>query len=229
MTKKHILVVDDEKEITDLIEIYLTTENYQVTKRYDASTIEQDIEGVDLVILDIMMPNINGLAACQMIREKANIPIIMLSAKSSDADKIIGLNLGADDYMTKPFNPLELVARVKSQLRRFTTLNPNPQTATDLILIRDLCIDQKKHIVTIRGENATLTPIEFEILVLLCSHPNIVFSMEEIFEKVWKERYYDSNNTVMVHIRKLREKIEKNPRYPEYIKTVWGVGYKVEN
>lgn len=229
MTKKHILVVDDEKEITDLIEIYLTTENYQVTKRYDASTIEQDIEGVDLVILDIMMPNINGLAACQMIREKANIPIIMLSAKSSDADKIIGLNLGADDYMTKPFNPLELVARDKSQLRRFTTLNPNPQTATDLILIRDLCIDQKKHIVTIRGENATLTPIEFEILVLLCSHPNIVFSMEEIFEKVWKERYYDSNNTVMVHIRKLREKIEKNPRYPEYIKTVWGVGYKVEN
>lgn len=229
MTKKHILVVDDEKEITDLIEIYLTTENYQVTKRYDASTIEQDIEGVDLVILDIMMPNINGLATCQMIREKANVPIIMLSAKSSDADKIIGLNLGADDYMTKPFNPLELVARVKSQLRRFTTLNPNPQTATDLILIRDLCIDQKKHIVTIRGENATLTPIEFEILVLLCSHPNIVFSMEEIFEKVWKERYYDSNNTVMVHIRKLREKIEKNPRYPEYIKTVWGVGYKVEN
>lgn len=229
MTKKHILVVDDEKEITDLIEIYLTTENYQVTKRYDASAIEQDIEGVDLVILDIMMPNINGLAACQMIREKANVPIIMLSAKSSDADKIIGLNLGADDYMTKPFNPLELVARVKSQLRRFTTLNPNPQTATDLILIRDLCIDQKKHIVTIRGENATLTPIEFEILVLLCSHPNIVFSMEEIFEKVWKERYYDSNNTVMVHIRKLREKIEKNPRYPEYIKTVWGVGYKVEN
>ncbi len=229
MTKKHILVVDDEKEITDLIEIYLTTENYRVTKRYDASTIEQDIEGVDLVILDIMMPNINGLAACQMIREKANVPIIMLSAKSSDADKIIGLNLGADDYMTKPFNPLELVARVKSQLRRFTTLNPNPQTATDLILIRDLCIDQKKHIVTIRGENATLTPIEFEILVLLCSHPNIVFSMEEIFEKVWKERYYDSNNTVMVHIRKLREKIEKNPRYPEYIKTVWGVGYKVEN
>lgn len=229
MTKKHILVVDDEKEITDLIEIYLTTENYRVTKRYDASTIEQDIEGVDLVILDIMMPNINGLAACQMIREKANVPIIMLSAKSSDADKIIGLNLGADDYMTKPFNPLELVARVKSQLRRFTTLNPNPQNATDLILIRDLCIDQKKHIVTIRGENATLTPIEFEILVLLCSHPNIVFSMEEIFEKVWKERYYDSNNTVMVHIRKLREKIEKNPRYPEYIKTVWGVGYKVEN
>ena len=229
MTKKHILVVDDEKEITDLIEIYLTTENYRVTKRYDASTIEQDIEGVDLVILDIMMPNINGLAACQMIREKANVPIIMLSAKSSDADKIIGLNLGADDYMTKPFNPLELVARVKSQLRRFTTLNPNPQTATDLILIRDLCIDQKKHIVTIRGENATLTPIEFEILVLLCSHPNIVFSIEEIFEKVWKERYYDSNNTVMVHIRKLREKIEKNPRYPEYIKTVWGVGYKVEN
>ena len=229
MTKKHILVVDDEKEITDLIEIYLTTENYWVTKRYDASTIEPDIEGVDLVILDIMMPNINGLAACQMIREKANVPIIMLSAKSSDADKIIGLNLGADDYMTKPFNPLELVARVKSQLRRFTTLNPNPQTATDLILIRDLCIDQKKHIVSIRGENATLTPIEFEILVLLCSHPNIVFSMEEIFEKVWKERYYDSNNTVMVHIRKLREKIEKNPRYPEYIKTVWGVGYKVEN
>lgn len=229
MTKKHILVVDDEKEITDLIEIYLTTENYEVTKRYDAKNIEKDIEGVDLVILDIMMPNINGLQACQMIREIANIPIIMLSAKSSDADKIIGLNLGADDYVTKPFNPLELVARVKSQLRRYTTLNPGTETNQDLIIIKDLCIDKKKHTVTIRDELATLTPTEFEILVLLCSHPNIVFSMEEIFETVWKEKYYDSNNTVMVHIRKLREKIEKNPRYPEYIKTVWGVGYKVEN
>lgn len=228
MSTKHILVVDDEKEITDLIEIYLTSEGFNVTKRYDASTIETDIEGIDLVILDIMMPGINGLAACQMIREKANIPIIMLSAKSNDADKIIGLNLGADDYMTKPFNPLELVARVKSQLRRYTTLNPNIEKNDDLIQIRDLVIDIKQHTISIRDVPISLTPTEFDILVLLCTHPNIVFSMEEIFETVWKEKYFDSNNTVMVHIRKLREKIEKNPRYPEYIKTVWGVGYKVE-
>jgi len=228
MNKKHILVVDDEKEITDLIEIYLTTEGYEVSKRYDATQIEKDIENVDLVILDIMMPKINGLTACQMIREKANIPIIMLSAKSADADKIIGLNLGADDYMVKPFNPLELVARVKSQLRRYTTLNPGTEVSEDLITIRDLVIDKKQHTVTIHSNPVALTPTEFEILSLLCSHPNVVFSMEEIFESVWKEKYFDSNNTVMVHIRKLREKIEKNPRYPEYIKTVWGVGYKVE-
>lgn len=227
--KKHILVVDDEKEITDLIEIYLSAENFEVSKRYDASTIEQDIEGVDLVILDIMMPQINGLTACQMIRRKANIPIIMLSAKSADADKIIGLNIGADDYMIKPFNPLELVARVKSQLRRYTTLNPSGVENEDLIQIRDLSINQKKHVVTLQGQPISLTPTEFDILVLLCSHPNIVFSMEEIFEQVWKEKYFDSNNTVMVHIRKIREKIEVNPRNPQYIKTVWGVGYKVDN
>lgn len=227
--KKHILVVDDEKEITDLIEIYLSAENFEVSKRYDASTIEQDIEGVDLVILDIMMPQINGLTACQMIRRKANIPIIMLSAKSADADKIIGLNIGADDYMIKPFNPLELVARVKSQLRRYTTLNPSGVENEDLIQIRDLSINQKKHVVTLQGKPISLTPTEFDILVLLCSHPNIVFSMEEIFEQVWKEKYFDSNNTVMVHIRKIREKIEVNPRNPQYIKTVWGVGYKVDN
>lgn len=227
--KKHILVVDDEKEITDLIEIYLSAENFEVSKRYDASTIEQDIEGIDLVILDIMMPQINGLTACQMIRRKANIPIIMLSAKSADADKIIGLNIGADDYMIKPFNPLELVARVKSQLRRYTTLNPSGVENEDLIQIRDLSINQKKHVVTLQGQPISLTPTEFDILVLLCSHPNIVFSMEEIFEQVWKEKYFDSNNTVMVHIRKIREKIEVNPRNPQYIKTVWGVGYKVDN
>lgn len=227
MEQKRILVVDDEKEITDLIEIYLTTEGYQVVKRYDALTIQEDIKDVDLVILDIMMPTVNGLQACQMVREKMNIPIIMLSAKSADADKIIGLNLGADDYMVKPFNPLELVARIKAQLRRYTTFNPQEQ-ADDLINIRGLSIDQKKHLVSVNGQRVSLTPTEFDILVLLCSHPNIVFSMEEIFETVWKEKYFDSNNTVMVHIRKLREKIEKNPRYPEYIKTVWGVGYKVE-
>lgn len=228
MSKKHILVVDDEKEITDLIEIYLLAEGFEVTKRYDAIHIEKDIENIDLVILDIMMPKVNGLTACQTIREKANIPIIMLSAKSADADKIIGLNLGADDYVVKPFNPLELVARVKSQLRRYTTLNPHINDNEELIQIRDLVIDKKQHTVTVKQHPVALTPTEFEILVLLCSHPNIVFSMEEIFETVWKEKYFDSNNTVMVHIRKLREKIEKNPRYPEYIKTVWGVGYKVE-
>ena len=231
MDQKRILVIEDEKPIADILKYGFEKEGFEVACAHTGGSGLEKAEEYepDMVLLDWMLPDIAGVDVCRMLTERYNIPIIMLSAKSSDADKIIGLNLGADDYMTKPFNPLELVARVKSQLRRFTTLNPNPQTATDLILIRDLCIDQKKHIVTIRGENATLTPIEFEILVLLCSHPNIVFSMEEIFEKVWKERYYDSNNTVMVHIRKLREKIEKNPRYPEYIKTVWGVGYKVEN
>jgi len=230
MDKAKILIIDDEKEITDLISIYLTNEGYDVIKRYDANSIEKDIEenSIDLAILDIMLPGISGLDACNLIRGKHNIPIIILSAKSSDVDKIIGLSLGADDYMTKPFNPLELVARVKSQLRRFKLLNPNATKEENILQIRDLTINKQKHIITIRDKEVALTPTEFEILSLLASSTNTVFSMEEIFEKVWKEKYFDSNNTVMVHIRKIREKIEDNPRTPMYIKTVWGVGYKID-
>lgn len=222
----HILVIDDEREITDLIEIYLKEEGFEVTKRYDALNIMNDIEGKDLVILDIMMPYLDGFQACEMIREKANIPVIMLSAKVADTDKITGLNLGADDYITKPFNPLELVARVKSQLRRFTTLNK--EEPKDRVTIRQLTLEKDAHKVFIRNKEAILTPIEFDILLLLAENAGRVLSMEEIFETVWKEKYFDANNTVMVHIRKIREKIELEPRHPEYVKTVWGVGYKMD-
>ena len=222
----HILVIDDEKEITDLIEIYLVEEGYEVTKRHNALTILKDIEGKDLIILDIMMPYIDGFKACEAIRQKTNIPIIMLSAKANDFDKINGLNLGADDYITKPFNPLELVARVKSHLRRYTTLNKEEQTSR--IMIRDLILDKDEHKVFVRGKEAILTPTEFDILLLLAQNVGRVLSMEEIFETVWKEKYFDANNTVMVHIRKIREKIELDPRHPEYVKTVWGVGYKID-
>lgn len=222
----HILVIDDEKEITDLIEIYLKEEGFEVTKRYDALSILEDIEGKDLVILDIMMPYLDGFKACELIREKANIPIIMLSAKVADNDKINGLNLGADDYITKPFNPLELVARVKSHLRRYTTFNK--EETPNRITIRQLTLDKDEHKVFIRGKETILTPTEFDILLLLAQNAGRVLSMEEIFETVWKEKYFDANNTVMVHIRKIREKIELEPRHPEYVKTVWGVGYKME-
>lgn len=222
----HILVIDDEKEITDLIEIYLLEEGFEVTKRHNALTIFEDIQDKDLVILDIMMPYVDGFKACEAIRQKTNIPVIMLSAKSSDFDKINGLNLGADDYITKPFNPLELVARVKSQLRRYKELNKEEQTNS--ITIRDLTIDKDKHKVFIGQKEVTLTPTEFDILLLLAQNAGKVLSMEEIFETVWKEKYFDSNNTVMVHIRKIREKTEIDPRHPKYITTIWGIGYKID-
>ena len=222
----HILVIDDEKEITDLIEIYLLEEGFEVTKRHNALTIFEDIHDKDLVILDIMMPYVDGFKACEAIRQKTNIPVIMLSAKSSDFDKINGLNLGADDYITKPFNPLELVARVKSQLRRYKELNKEEQSNS--ITIRDLTIDKDKHKVFIGQKEVTLTPTEFDILLLLAQNAGKVLSMEEIFETVWKEKYFDSNNTVMVHIRKIREKTEIDPRHPKYITTIWGIGYKID-
>lgn len=222
----HILVIDDEKEITDLIEIYLLEEGFEVTKRHNALTIFEDIQDKDLVILDIMMPYVDGFKACEAIRQKTNIPVIMLSAKSSDFDKINGLNLGADDYITKPFNPLELVARVKSQLRRYKELNKEEQSNS--ITIRDLTIDKDKHKVFIGQKEVTLTPTEFDILLLLAQNAGKVLSMEEIFETVWKEKYFDSNNTVMVHIRKIREKTEIDPRHPKYITTIWGIGYKID-
>lgn len=232
MGYEKILVVDDEKEIRDLIEIYLKNEGFQIIKasngREALEVLEE--EEVHLIILDIMMPEMDGIKACMKIREEKNMPIIMLSAKVEDMDKIFGLTTGADDYVTKPFNPLELIARVKSQIRRYTKLNNNGATATgEEIEIDDLVINVSTHQVKVNGEEIKLTPREFDILELLARNRGMVFSMERIYQKVWKEDFFDSPNTVMVHVRKIREKIEKDPRNPQYIKTVWGVGYKIEN
>ncbi|WP_124067046.1 response regulator transcription factor [Clostridium sp. E02] len=229
----NILVVDDEKEIADLVEIYLVSDGYKV---YKANNAEEGLEvllhnKIQLVLLDIMMPGMDGLTMCKKIRENNNIPIIMLSAKSSDLDKILGLGTGADDYVTKPFNPLELTARVKSQLRRYTQLNPNSavnDAAKNEIAIRGLTINKDNHKVTVYEEEVKLTPIEFDILHLLASNPGRVFSTDEIFEKVWNEKVYEANNTVMVHIRRLRGKMKEDTRQNKIIATVWGVGYKIE-
>lgn len=232
MENINILVVDDEREIADLVEIYLINEGYHVFKAYNSEKVFTFFNEytIHLVILDIMLPGINGLEICRMIRREHNIPIIMLSAKTKDIDKIMGLATGADDYVTKPFNPLEIVARVKSQLRRYFQLNPWYSEALDKgnIQIDDLLINTESHTVSICGNEVSLTPTEYDILLFLANNRGKVFSTEEIFEKVWKEQYFDSNNTVMVHIRKIREKIEEKPRNPKYIKTVWGVGYKIE-
>lgn len=232
MSKETVLVVEDEKEIADLIEIYLSNDGYQVLKAYNG-TDALDIlskEVIHLVVLDIMMPGIDGLEVCRRIRADNNIPILMLSAKSEDMDKILGLSIGADDYLTKPFNPLELLARVKSQLRRYLNLNPknNGNADNSIITIKGLAIDKNSHKVELYGEEINLTPTEFDILLLLAKNIDKVLSAEQIFKGVWKELYYEGNNTVVVHIRRLREKIEENPREPKIIKTVWGVGYKIE-
>ncbi len=229
----NILVVDDENEIADLVEIYLVSDGYKVFKAGDAMEGLQIIndEDIHLVLLDIMMPGMDGITMCRKIREISNIPIIMLSAKGSDLDKIMGLGTGADDYVTKPFNPLELTARVKSQLRRYTQLNPNNNTAEkdpSEIVIRGLSINKDNHKVLIDDEEIKLTPIEFDILYLLASNPGKVFSTDEIFEKVWNEKVYEANNTVMVHIRRLRGKMKEDTRQDKIISTVWGVGYKIE-
>ncbi|MGZ4032168.1 MAG: response regulator transcription factor [Tumebacillaceae bacterium] len=231
-TQASVLIIDDEKEIRDLIEIYLKNEGYRVLKAADG------VEGLDmlkrhpevqLIVLDIMMPRLDGIQACLKIRETRNTPIIMLSAKSQDMDKILGLNTGADDYVTKPFHPLELVARVRSQLRRFTKLNtPQIEPNADEIEIDGLVINVATHEVKVEGRDVKLTPREFAILELLARNQGNVYSIERIYESVWKEPFLRSDNTVMVHIRKIREKIERNPRTPQYIKTVWGVGYKIE-
>ena len=232
MSKEKILVVEDEKEIAQLIEIYLSNDGYQVLKAYNGEEALDILsrELVHLVVLDIMMPGIDGLEVCRKIREDKNIPILMLSAKSEDMDKILGLSTGADDYLTKPFNPLELLARVKSQLRRYLYLNPKNDVSSDnsIINIRQLTIDEKSHKVELYNEEINLTPTEFDILLLLAKNMNKVLSAEQIFKGVWKELYFEGNNTVVVHIRRLREKIEENPREPKIIKTVWGVGYKIE-
>lgn len=233
MADTNILVVDDENEIAELVEIYLVSDGYKVFKANNAqegfSILNK--EEVHLVLLDIMMPGMDGMDMCRKIRETNNIPIIMLSAKSTDLDKIMGLGIGADDYVAKPFNPLELTARVKSQLRRYTQLNPNSsarENEKNEIIIKGLVINKDNHKVMVYDEEIKLTPIEFDILYLLASNPGKVFSTDEIFERVWNEKVYEANNTVMVHIRRLRGKMKEDTRQNKIITTVWGVGYKIE-
>ena len=226
-----ILVCDDDKDIVEAIDIYLTQEGYEVLKAYDGDEAIKVLKSneVDLLIMDVMMPRLDGIRATLKIRENMSLPIIILSAKSEDADKILGLNIGADDYMTKPFNPLEMVARVKSQLRRYTQLGSTAKSdsqsefRTGGLLIKD---DLKE--VTVDGEKVKLTPIEYNILLLLVKNQGKVFSINQIYENIWNEEAIGADNTVAVHIRHIREKIEINPKEPRYLKVVWGVGYKVE-
>lgn len=230
-----ILVVDDEKEIVDLIEVYLKNDGYTVYKAYNGSEALRYIENVkiDLAILDVMLPDIDGFRICQKIREKHFYPIIMLTAKVEDSDKIMGLTIGADDYITKPFNPLEVAARVKTQLRRYVRYNNaanheeknGPITEYD---IKGLVINKNTHKCTLYGAEITLTPMEFSILWYLCENRGKVISSEELFENVWGEKFLDNNNTVMAHIGRLREKLKEPARTPKFIKTVWGVGYTIE-
>lgn len=231
MIKETILIVDDEKEIRDLIGIYLENEGFKVIKACNGLEALKilEIQEVHLIVLDLMMPEMDGMKTCLKIREDRNMPIIMLSAKGEDMDKILGLTTGADDYLTKPFNPLELIARIKSQIRRYTKLNNAPKVKPEEIIeIDDLTINTSSHEVKIGNKLVNLTRREFEILELLAGNRGIVFSTEKIYESVWQEPFYESDNTIMVHIRKIREKTEENTRKPKYIKTVWGVGYKIE-
>lgn len=225
----NILVCDDDKEIVGAIEIYLKNEGYSVFKAYDG-LMALDIvnrEPIHLVLMDIMMPKLDGMRATMKIREEKNIPIIMLSAKSEDYDKITGLNIGADDYITKPFNPLELIARVKSHLRRYVNLG-SMEIKKGICKTGGLEIDDESKTVTLDGQQIVVTPIEFGILKLLTENAGKVFSMEQIYENVWKEPSFNPENTVAVHIRRIREKIEINPKNPRYLKVVWGIGYKIE-
>ena len=224
-----ILVCDDDKEIVDAIEIYLLQEGYEIEKAYDGQEAldkmkEQDF---DLLIIDVMMPKLDGIRATLQVRKESSIPIIILSAKTEDSDKILGLNVGADDYVTKPFNPLELVARVKSQLRRYTTLSNN-NTSDVVYKVGGLCIDDDLKSVTVDGEEVRLTPIEYNILLLLVKNKGKVYSINQIYEEIWNEEAIGADNTVAVHIRHIREKIEINPKEPRYVKNVWGIGYKVD-
>jgi DNA-binding response OmpR family regulator len=224
-----ILVCDDDKEIVEAIEIYLQQEGYQVKKAYDG---EQALallrwEKIDLMIVDVMMPKLDGIRTTLEARKTSSIPIIILSAKTEDADKILGLNVGADDYVTKPFNPLELVARVKSQLRRYTTLS-SPDAGEKFYEAGGLVINDDLKKVTVDGEEVKLTPIEYNILLLLMKNKGKVFSISQIYEAIWNEEAIGADNTVAVHIRHIREKIEINPKEPRYLKVVWGVGYKIE-
>ena len=226
-----ILVCDDDKEIVEAIEIYLTQDGHQVLEAYDGIEAVEILkkESVDLLIMDIMMPRMDGIRATLKIREKHNIPIIILSAKSEDADKILGLNIGADDYITKPFNPLELVARVKSHLRRYMQLGSTTIKESEAVYtVGGLAINDDLKEVTVDGEPVKLTPIEYNILLLLVKNQGKVFSINQIYESIWNEDAIGADNTVAVHIRHIREKIEINPKEPRYLKVVWGVGYKID-
>jgi len=229
----NILIVDDEQAIADLVEVYLKNENYNVFKFYNGQDALNCIENekLDLAVLDVMLPDVNGFSICQRIREKHIFPVIMLTAKEEEIDKITGLTLGADDYITKPFRPLELVARVKAQLRRFTKYNSmEPAQEERLIAFSGLVLDMDTHECMLNEKKLSLTPTEFSILWVLCSNRGRVVSSEELFREVWGDKYFsNSNNTVMVHIRHLREKMHESAEHPKYIKTVWGVGYKIEN
>ncbi|CAM5714967.1 DNA-binding response regulator [Niallia circulans] len=229
MENVNVLVVDDEKEIREAIEIYLKNEGITVLKASDGIEALEILMGetVHLILMDIMMPNLDGISATYKIREQKNIPIIMLTAKSEDTDKILGLQIGADDYITKPFNPMELVARVKSQLRRYVTLGTFDGVKKKIDL-HGLTLDQEAKEVAVNGESVKLTPIEYKIVVLLMKNAGRVFSIAEIYESVWKEPGYNAENTVAVHIRKIREKIEVDPKNPRFLKVVWGIGYKIE-
>ncbi len=230
MAKERILVVDDDKEIVNAIELLLK-EEYEVIKAYDGmSALEAIVDhGIHLIILDIMMPKLDGLSATLRIRERKNIPILLLSAKSEDSDKILGLSMGADDYITKPFHPQELVARVKSHLRRYMLLGDiGNRRNTHQIILGGLMLDKESKQLKVDGEPAKLTATEYKIIELLMSHAGVVFSAEEIYERVWNEPAFTVENTVMVHIRRIREKIEINPKEPNYLKVVWGIGYKME-
>ncbi len=231
----NILVVDDDKEIVNAIEIYLSKEGYNIIKAYDGKQALKEVENnpeIHLILLDIMMPNLDGISTANIIRKDKSIPIIMLSAKSEDYDKITGLNNGADDYITKPFNPLELIARVNSQIRRYTHLGSIADKLQDdenIYVSGDLKIDDNTKQVTVEGKEVKLTPTEYNILKFLTQNKGKVYSIEQIYKNVWEEECYGAENIIAVHIRHIREKIEINPREPKYLKVIWGIGYKIEN
>ena len=224
-----VLICDDDRDIVSALDIYLTSDGYRTVKAYNGKEALRAMENqeIDLILMDIMMPELDGIRATAKLREDSNVPIILLTAKSEDSDKILGLNIGADDYVTKPFNPLEVLARVRSQLRRYTSLGGADKSPT-LYTVGPISMDDAAKSVTVDGGPVVFTPIEYNILKLLLSHPGQVFSSAQIYEQVWNDPAYGSENTVAVHIRHLREKIEINPAEPRYLKVVWGLGYKIE-
>lgn len=226
----NILICDDDRDIVSALDIYLTSEGYRTYKAYDGLEALKmvDQHDIQLALLDVMMPGLDGIRTTAKLRESKNIPIILLTAKSEDSDKILGLNIGADDYITKPFNPIEVIARVKSQLRRYTTLGGREKTEDNVIRNGGIALDDSAKSVTVDGESVSLTPIEYNILKLLLKSPGRVYSTSQIYEQVWNDPSLGSENTVAVHIRHLREKIEIDPANPRYIKVVWGLGYKME-
>ncbi len=226
----NILVVDDEPEIADLVEVYLKSEGFTVFTCYTGADALELVrtQPLDLAILDVMLPDVSGFTVCSEIRREHQFPVLMLTARTEDMDKITGLTIGADDYLTKPFNPLELAARVKAQLRRYKRYNSGERSAADVIDFNGLVINRSTHECQLYDKPLNLTPLEFDILWMLCENRGQVISAERLFETVWGEKYLDRNNTVMVHIRRLREKMEEPSRSPRFIKTVWGVGYKID-